>query len=485
MKNALLISVLLGGTALAQADAVSDWKAANFPADAGRSFLSVSNGAVEVHVNENMDESGGRFTIGTAAGEYLLYGHGWDPGTSWVKLSVDGVAIPMGIPLATYISGNSIVTHWPLGDILLSQTLTPVLVDGEGTVRIEYDVENLGSVAHDVGVLLQMDTMVDQNDAAPISTSAGYAAIETCFDGVDVPNSWQAFEEGPNQDPSLLVGCGILNGFGATLPDRFAVGRWSWFYSADFNYVCEPVGYGDSAVLLWWSAEALAPGATDHFQTYYGTCTQVAVPGELSLSLTGTQALSCENGEINPNPFDVNLLVTNTGAQPCYAVMANVTTNAGLAGGGLLPVGDLYPGQTVQVGLFLTALDEYCGGYGAFSIEVFSQTCPSNNISRELYIPCCEVVSADDQPVAYGLGANYPNPFNPATTISFSMAETGQASLSVHNLTGETVATLWNGLAQRGTHEVVFDASALPSGLYLYTLTSAQGVQTRKMVLAK
>ncbi len=483
MKTFLCLSLLVGLSTIVLADQAADLKAGLVSAN--RSFLSVSNGAVVVHVNENPDENGGRFTIGTAAGQYLLYGHGYDPGTSWVKLSVDGVESALGIPEAPYVSGDGIVTRWTLGDIRLVQTLTPVLVGGQGTVRIEFDVENLGGVAHDVGVLLQMDTMVNGNDAAPISTSAGYAAIETCFTGLDVPNSWQAFEEGPNQDPSLLVGCGILNGFGATLPDRFAVGRWSWFYGAGFGYECEPVGYGDSAVLLWWSALNLAPAATDHFQTYYGTCVEYTQPGDLSLSLTGSQGLSCDNGEINPNPFDVNLLVTNTGAQPCYAVMANVTTNAGLTGGGLLPVGDLYPGQTIQVGFFLSALDEFCGGYGYFNIDVFSETCPTNNISRELSIPCCEVVGAEDLPVAYGLGANYPNPFNPATTLSFSMAETGQATLSVHNLAGETVATLWNGLAQRGTHEVVFDAAALPSGLYLYTLTSAQGVQTRKMVLAK
>jgi hypothetical protein len=90
------------------------------------------------------------------------------------------------------------------------------------------------------------------------------------------------------------------------------------------------------------------------------------------------------------------------------------------------------------------------------------------------------------EPVAgFALGANAPNPFNPSTTISFQMAETGHATLTVHDLAGGTVATLWNGLAGRGAHDVVFDAGALPSGLYLYTLDTEQGSWTRKMALIR
>jgi hypothetical protein len=98
---------------------------------------------------------------------------------------------------------------------------------------------------------------------------------------------------------------------------------------------------------------------------------------------------------------------------------------------------------------------------------------------------CDGTVAADEQTASFELGAAYPNPFNPVTTLPFEMAETGQASLVVHNLAGQEVATLFQGLAERGTHEVRFDGSALPSGLYLYTLTTEAGQQTRKLVLSK
>lgn len=496
MKQFLCLSLLAGLATAALADQVLECKTG--PAQAAdRSILSLSNGQVTVNVADAFSPSAGRFTIGTADGRRLLYGHGdWDPATSYPRFRVDGlVYAPIGGGAFDYevaptsgpeIQGGSIVTGWMVGGVQFLQTVTPTMVNGSGTVRIEYSAQNIDPTAgHEVSILLEMDTQVNANDRAPISTSNGYVTVESCYTGAEVPNTWQAFESGPDQDPSLLSGCGILNGFGATLPDFAAFGQWGSFYSGPFDYVCSGAPYGDSGCLLLWNSGVLLPDQLAHYQTYYGTCTTINVPGELSLSLTGSQGLSCQDGEINPNPFDVNLLVTNTGSQPCYGVMANLMTSPGLVGGGILPVGDLYPGQTAQVGFFLTALDQYCGQYGGFFIEVTSQTCPTNGISRELYIPCCEVVGAEDLPVAYGLGAAYPNPFNPATTLSFTMAETGLANLSVHNLTGETVATLWNGPAERGTHEVLFDASRLPSGLYLYTLSSEQGVQTRKMVLAK
>jgi len=104
-----------------------------------------------------------------------------------------------------------------------------------------------------------------------------------------------------------------------------------------------------------------------------------------------------------------------------------------------------------------------------------------------IYLNCDEggPVGAQEQPALFNLGANYPNPFNPTTTISFSMEETEVATLAVHDLAGRRLATLVDGLVERGAHEVSFDASALPSGVYFYSLESAGQSQTRKMVLTK
>lgn len=94
-------------------------------------------------------------------------------------------------------------------------------------------------------------------------------------------------------------------------------------------------------------------------------------------------------------------------------------------------------------------------------------------------------VDAVDAPTSFSLAQNFPNPFNPTTTISFTMPETGMASLKVFDLAGREVATLVNGLMGRGEQNVVFDASGLNSGVYFYTFETAGVSQSRKMVLVK
>lgn len=88
-------------------------------------------------------------------------------------------------------------------------------------------------------------------------------------------------------------------------------------------------------------------------------------------------------------------------------------------------------------------------------------------------------------PLTFGLEQNYPNPFNPSTNIKYSIPEAGNVKLSVYNIVGEEVALLINGYSEAGTFDLIFDASILPSGVYLYKLQSGNSVQTRKMMLLK
>jgi len=86
----------------------------------------------------------------------------------------------------------------------------------------------------------------------------------------------------------------------------------------------------------------------------------------------------------------------------------------------------------------------------------------------------------------FELASNYPNPFNPATTMEFTLGEDGRALLRVYNMLGQTVITLFDGNAQAGkVYQVKFDASRLPSGLYFATLESGNQRTMQKMVLMK
>ncbi len=85
----------------------------------------------------------------------------------------------------------------------------------------------------------------------------------------------------------------------------------------------------------------------------------------------------------------------------------------------------------------------------------------------------------------YALHQNYPNPFNPTTEIVYEMRETGFVSLKVYNVFGQNVATLVNGNMDAGRYVVGFDASHLPSGLYLYRMETNGFAAGHKMLLMK
>jgi hypothetical protein len=86
---------------------------------------------------------------------------------------------------------------------------------------------------------------------------------------------------------------------------------------------------------------------------------------------------------------------------------------------------------------------------------------------------------------AYHLGNNYPNPFNPTTTIEYSLANAGHVELIVYNTLGQKVATLANERNSAGHHQVTFDASGFSSGVYFYKIVSKDFNQVKKMLLVK
>lgn len=90
-----------------------------------------------------------------------------------------------------------------------------------------------------------------------------------------------------------------------------------------------------------------------------------------------------------------------------------------------------------------------------------------------------------DIPTQAILNQNFPNPFNPTTEISFALPNHGFVSLEVFDISGRKVATLINGIKSKGQHAARWNANSAASGIYIYRLTTAEQVITRKMVLIK
>ena len=94
-------------------------------------------------------------------------------------------------------------------------------------------------------------------------------------------------------------------------------------------------------------------------------------------------------------------------------------------------------------------------------------------------------------PLSYALEQNYPNPFNPTTMISYQIEDRGFVNLVVYNSIGQEVAILENRQREKGLHNVIFNASNLPSGIYIYRLQvntpdgKGNYVKAKKMLLLR
>jgi hypothetical protein len=101
------------------------------------------------------------------------------------------------------------------------------------------------------------------------------------------------------------------------------------------------------------------------------------------------------------------------------------------------------------------------------------------------YINNGETVGANDNPPDFKMKPAYPNPFNPTTSIDFTLEQTDNVKLTIHNINGQQVTVLKDGLMERGNHTVDFTASGLASGVYTYTLEVGGFKQTKSFTLVK
>ena len=129
---------------------------------------------------------------------------------------------------------------------------------------------------------------------------------------------------------------------------------------------------------------------------------------------------------------------------------------------------------TLQENSFCLTASDSLGLIGAFE-----QTCDEQ---LEIY--------NSNLPQNFNLFQNYPNPFNPTTTISFTINRPQKINLSVYNINGSLVKELINEQVLEGSHNIVWNGLSaggvkVPSGLYIYRISSSQESIQRKMVYAK
>ena len=292
--------------------------------------LTTHNGYVRADVNETTgvfeegaDPSGGGSFV------KLTYSFGRTWHTEWVMYWVDsvwaktGTSWPPSMPPASSVRkvGDTIFAIWNnWRGVRIKQMVYPVsLGRARGDLeQIEFKavLKSADRDTHRVGLIVYYDTMLRNNDAAPIATAFGFTGIASIFFASrppGIPPIWHAYERGFPPAPADIVATGILTGFDAAArpPDVFWYGSWPasvgnrW---QDSDWIADTGSpFGDSATMVKWYPVLLAPGDSVVFVTYYGI-------GEVDLGTTVSHSPpefepDCEN--VIPNPFEVSAIVTN------------------------------------------------------------------------------------------------------------------------------------------------------------------------------
>ena len=112
--------------------------------------------------------------------------------------------------------------------------------------------------------------------------------------------------------------------------------------------------------------------------------------------------------------------------------------------------------------------------------NMLPQLAPDGN-----YCPANVEITKNTNPVSFSILSNYPNPFNPTTTIQFSVSTMTIASLGIYDISGRLVETLVRGDFEAGEHEVIWNAVNHSSGIYFVELTSGKNRSVQKLVLLK
>jgi len=129
--------------------------------------------------------------------------------------------------------------------------------------------------------------------------------------------------------------------------------------------------------------------------------------------------------------------------------------------------------------------EDYFGYYVTAIYSNNSESDPSNTVYVD-FTPTNE----NDLVFVNNLAGNYPNPFNPETNISFSLAESGKVALEIYNLKGELIISLINDYLEAGNHQILWQGfdkqgKAVPSGIYLYRMVTKDYRLSKKMILMK
>jgi hypothetical protein len=368
--------------------------------------------------------------------------------TSGAQLVNNMVALPVGSTSEGFEGGVIQSPPW-----VNNSTIPWTVATGTGFIQSGTYSARAGAIGHngttELSITMNVGLAGNISFWRRVSSESGYDFLKFYINNTEM-GSWSG-----NQAWAQM-----------TYPVSTGANTFKWVYTKDYSTVS---GY-DTA----WIDDIVFPLSGDS-----------SVP----IFYVPVQGLSFEIDQLNV-PFTQELVVRNLGAA---ALTGTITVPAmvDMMFNGT-PVSDSYSysipaGQNgvFSIGITLTAPTVFNGTIVITSNDINN---PSQVVA--LYVTTSSNDDANGIPAVTRLEGNYPNPFNPSTTVRYALKDAGKVSISIYNLKGQLVKTLVNENKKAGNHNVVWngnDDSGKPvsSGVYMYRMQATGVNQTRKMMLMK
>lgn len=371
---------------------------------------SMYNGYIKLRVKN----SNGHYVLGTTGGnpesdtdndKKLIFGFPGGSSTSKSTIVIDGAINEYGessfttAPTYSEVAKSSTSTVY-YGNVSVTQVLSfvrNVSTNRDDVLEVKYVVSNEDTQAHNVGVRIMIDTMLDGNDDAPFRVAGvGPVTTETTFEGDNIPQYWQAFDS--LSEPKVVSqGSFLRDGDATNNPDKVQFCRWDGIKAKLWDYeTTDGRNNGDSAVGITWNEKALAPGETRNYCTYYGLSelTQNTEP-PLSVSVYGDSIITAmkvdqTTGDPVYNEITVTAYVENIGDEATHNTYAKLVLPRKMSvvdGTAVTTIGTLDANSSKQITWKVKTAGDIAVGDYKIKVQCGCDETSEKEVERKVTIP--------------------------------------------------------------------------------------------------